>query len=131
MDDSEILNEKNYLVYTARHYLVNQYYTDDEYLEDINRIKYIKKLITRYIENEDLKERLILNHIITLLNCFGSEVLNKILYLKLKPQMKQIKPFLVFLNILSDKIVNVGGEGIVYTDSIPMDTEIINKLRKI
>jgi uncharacterized protein (DUF1919 family) len=100
-------------------------------VEDINRVKYIKKLITRYIENDDLKERLILNHIIILNNCFGPEILNKILYLKLKQQMKYIKPFLLLIDVLPDKIFNVADENVIYTDVIEMDQNIIDKLRKI
>jgi len=78
-----------------------------------------------------LKERLILNHIIILNNCFGPEVLCKILYLKLKTQMKYIKPFLVLLEIIPEKIYNVGSEKIIDTNLIDMDNVIVAKLRKV
>ena len=97
----------------------------------LNRIKYIKKLITRYIECGDLKERLILNHIIILNNCFGPEALSKILYLKLKKHMIYIKPFLIFLQILPEKIFNVDNENVIDINLIPMDEKIIKKLRSI
>ncbi len=127
----EILTDKNFLVYFAKHYRVKKYFTDEEFLEDLNRIKYIKKLITRYIENNDLKERLILNHIIILNNCLGPIALNKILYLKLKPQFKYIKPFLILLNVLQEKITMVNNEEIIYTDEILMDNIIVERLRHI
>jgi hypothetical protein len=111
--------------------LVDKHYTTEEFLEDINRIKYIKKLVTRYVESGELRERLILNHIIVLNNCFGPIVTCKILYLKLKTQWKYIKPFLVMLNILQEKIYNVGTEVIVYTDQIDMDHGIIERLRNL
>lgn len=127
---NENLTEKNFLLFCAKYYdsPISDY---EEFLEDLNRIKYIKKLITRYIENGELKERLILNHIIVLNNCFGPEALCKILYLKLKSQMNYIKPFLVLLNILPEQILNVDGENIIHTDSIEMDTTIVAKLRKV
>lgn len=128
---NELLTDHNYLLYCAKYYLQDKYYTDEEFLEDINRIKYIKKLITRYVENNDLRERLILNHIIVLGNCFGAPVLNKILYLKLRSQMQYVKPFLVLLNMLQDKIHNVGDEETVYMDTIQMDPVIVDKLRKL
>jgi hypothetical protein len=78
-----------------------------------------------------LKERLILNHIIVLNNCFGPTITCKILYLKLKSQMRYIKPFLILLNILPNKIYNVGNEEIIDTDIIDMDNIIISKLRKV
>ena len=90
-----------------------------------------RSLITRYVESGELKERLILNHIIILNNCFGPEALCKILYLKLKPQMRYIKPFLILLNILPETIMHVGDEEIVYTDSIEMDELIVANLRKV
>jgi len=127
----ELLTDNNYLLYCAKYYLLDRYHSDEEFLEDINRIKYIKKLVTRYVENDDLRERLILNHIIILANCFGAPVLNKILYLKLKSQMQYVKPFLVLLNMLQDEIYNVGDEAVVYTDQISMDPTIVERLRSL
>jgi hypothetical protein len=128
---NEKLTEKNFLLFCASHYENAQYASTEDFIEDLNRLKYIKKLITRYVEYGDLKERLILNHIIILNNCFGPEALCKILYLKLKPQMKYIKPFLILLNILPDRILNVGDEKIIDTDLIELDSGIVARLRKV
>lgn len=125
------LTEDNFLFFCAKQYDNSRYISSEEFAEDLNRIKYIKKLVTRYVENGDLKERLILNHIIVLNNCFGPEALCKILYLKLKPQMKYIKPFLILLNVLPDKIYNVGNEEIIDTDLIEIDQLIVDKLRNL
>jgi len=127
----EKLTNDNYLIFCAQHYNGSKYYTTEEFVEDLNRVKYIKKLVTRYIENDDLKERLILNHIIVLNNCFGPEITCKILYLKLKSQMRYVKPFLVLLNILPEKIYNVDNQETIDTDVIDMDQNIITKLRKV
>jgi len=129
--DNILLTEHNFLLFCAKHYDNSGYISTEEFIEDLNRIKYIKKLITRYVEHGDLKERLILNHIIVLNNCFGAEALCRILYLKLKPQMKYIKPFLVLLNVFPDKIYNVGDENIIDTNLIDMDKTIIDRLRII
>ena len=125
------LTEENFLLYCAHHYDNSRYTSTEDFMEDLNRIKYIKKLITRYIENDDLKERLILNHVIVLNNCFGPEVLCKILYLKLKNQMKYIKPFLILINALPETIYNVGDELVIDTNLIDMDVSIAKKLRKV
>ena len=128
---NEYLTDKNFLLFCAHHYDNAQYASTEDFIEDLNRIKYIKKLVTRYIENGDLKERLILNHIIVLNNCFGPEALCKILYLKLNTQMKYVKPFLVLLNIIPDLIYYVGDEKVVDTNLIEMDELIVAKLRKV
>lgn len=129
--NSDTLTENNFLLFCAKNYDNSRYISTEEFAEDLNRIKYIKKLVTRYIENGDLKERLILNHIIVLNNCFGPQALCKILYLKLKPQMRYIKPFLILLNVLPDKIYNVGEESVIETDLIEMDNLIVDKLRNL
>jgi hypothetical protein len=125
----EHLTDENFLIYCARHYDNPQCHTTEEFMEDLKRIKYIKKLITRYVESGDLKERLILNHIIILSNVFGPDHLARILYLKMKPQYKYIKPFLVLLNIMPERLLNVKGEKIIDTDTISMDETIIKQLR--
>lgn len=125
------LTEENFFLYCAHNYDNSRYTSTEEFMEDLSRLKYIKKLITRYVENGDLKERLILNHIIILCNCFGPEATCKILYLKLKQQMKYVKPFLILLNILPEKMFNVGDEVVIDTNLIEMDQFIVDKLRKV
>lgn len=126
----EKLTEENFLLYCAKRYDNPHALSTDEFVEDLDRIKYIKKLITRFIESDDLKERLIFNHIMILHNCFGCH-LPKILFLKLEHQYKYVKPFLLFINILPSKIYNVGCHELVETDLIPMDPIIINRLREL
>jgi hypothetical protein len=127
----DVLTHKNYLLFCAKHY-DNPHCTGvDEFHEDLKRIKYIKKLLSRYVKTGDLKERLILNHLIILNNVFGPDALVRIIFLKMKSQLSYIKPFLVMLNILPDVVLNVGSEKIIQTDSIAMDQTIIEVLRKI
>jgi hypothetical protein len=126
---NEHLTDENFLLYCAKYYDNPQCHSTEEFLEDLNRIKYIKKLITRYVESGDLKERLILNHIIILYNVFGAEHLASILYLKMEPQYKYIKPFLVLLNIMPERLLNIKEQKSINTDMIPMDENIIKQLR--
>ena len=129
--NNEKLTDANFILFCAAHYNNAEYASTEDFIEDLNRIKYIKKLITRYIEYGELKERLILNHIIVLNNCFGPDILCKIMYLKLNSQLKYIKPFLILLNILPDKIYNVGVDFEIDTNLIEMDLDIVAKLRKV
>ena len=124
------LTDENFLIYCAKVYDNPGMTSTDEFMEDLDRIKYIKKLITRYIETGELKERLILNHIITLHNCFNDH-LAKILYLKAEKQFHHIKPFLILINALPETINNVGEYKKIYTDNIPLDIKIVTALRKI
>jgi len=127
----DVLTNKNYLLYCAKYYDNPNCTGMDEFYEDLKRIKYIKKLISRYVKTGDLKERLILNHLIILNNVFGPEPLVRIIFLKMRSQLSYIKPFLVLLNILPDVVYNVGSDKPIMTDSIVMDNNIIEVLRKI
>jgi hypothetical protein len=127
----ERLTDDNFLIYCARYYDNPQCYSTEEFIEDLKRIRYIKKLLTRYIENGDLKERLILNHVIVLCNVFTAEHLCRILYLKMKLQFKYVKPFLILLNIMPDRIYNIKDEENIDLNMIPMDERIIESLRKL
>lgn len=128
----ERLDHSNFLLYCAKYYDNPTCHSTEEFYEDLRRIKYIKKLVTRYIVTGELKERLILNHIIVLNNLFGPTHLNRILFLKMEKQMKYVKPFLVLLNILPTRIYNIGSESrTINTDDVEMDSGIIEALRKI
>ena len=68
--DFSILNNNNFILYVSKHYENPQCATMDEFYEDLNRIKYIKRLLRKYIKTGILRERLILNHLIILQNVF-------------------------------------------------------------
>ena len=129
---NELLTPDTFFLYCAKHYDGRHCSSTQEFYEDLKRIRYIKKLITRYIQTGELKERLILNHIIILSNVFGPVVTCRILYFKLRKQFKYIKPFLVMLDILADKIHNIDHENsTIDVNCIEMDQGIIEALRKI
>lgn len=116
------LTEDNLFLYAAKHYYNPQFSDIDEFYEDLKRFKYIKRLVNRYIENDDLAERLILNHLIVVFNSFGIEAALNILELKLdEKHWPVVKPFLIFLKyIRADE----------YT-GIVMDPTVVEALRKI
>ena len=129
---NEKLDETNFLLYAARHYDNPACFDTLEFYEDLNRFKYIKRLFSRYEESGELKERLILNHVIILYNLFGTEATTRLLFFKLKGFYHCLKPFLMFLNYLPERVVNIGLEGKnILTSDIIMDPIIVNALREI
>ena len=63
-----ILTELNIELYAAKGYENPNCVSIEEFVEDFNRLRYIKRLIRRYSQNGELKERLILNHLVILYN---------------------------------------------------------------
>jgi hypothetical protein len=103
----------------------------DEFLDDLKRFKYIKRLLRKHDVGKELKERLILNHIIVLGNLFGVEATTKMLFFKLEENFwPQIKAFLVFLNYMPLKVIVSDGIEILDTE-IPIDENILEELKKI
>jgi hypothetical protein len=123
------LTEDTFLLYAAQHYDNPNCHDVVEFYDDLKRFKYLKKLFHRYKTDSDLKERLILNHIIVLNNVFGTPACSNMLMLKLIEYATELKPFLVLLNILPDQL-QFNGE-IVRTSDIGMDSYIVEQLRKI
>ena len=95
------LDETNdgFLQYAMEHYKNPDCRGVEEFEEDINRIKYIKRLFGRYFTTGELKERLILNHIITFYNVFDIEPATNLLFYKMEDRFQPLlKTFLVFLS---------------------------------
>ena len=102
-----------------------------EFEEDLKRIKYVKRLINRYKDTGELKERLILNHIIILSNVFGVEPAVRMLFYKLDVVDYMIlKTFLLFLNFMPKYINGIGGKYINSSD-IGIDVIIGKKLKDL
>jgi hypothetical protein len=126
----DILSERNFLLYAAKNYDNPQCMDVDEFKDDLKRINYIKKLFNKYRTTGELKERLIINHLIVIYNTFGTEAATRMLFFKLNEYKDLLKPFLVFLNYMPNIIYGVEEEKI-HSSDIPLDGKIISKLREI
>ena len=123
---NELTNE-NYLMFALLHY-DNPHCVDiKEYFEDVRKLKYIKRLFNRYREDGVIKERLILNHLISFYNVFDNEAATRLLFFRVGTEYHSLlKTFLVFLNRMPDKI----NENL-YASDIQLDEKIIKLLRNI
>jgi len=93
------------MFYASQVYDNPQCMSEEEFDEDLNRIKYIKRLFYRYEKTRELKLRLILNHIIILNNVFGSEGCSRLLFYKIDEKYySYLKSFLLYLEYLPNII---------------------------
>lgn len=124
------LTDDNFLIFAAKHYDNNQCSGTEEFIDDLRRVKYIKKLLTRYQQTGELKDRLILNHLIILNNVFGARALAKIVFLKMPRQLDYIKPFLELLGVLPETVHGVNGKDWNTTEirGDPVITEALNRI---
>lgn len=131
INDTFDLNENNFILYAARHY-DNPHCSDiEEFYNDLQIPTHLKKLFTRYQSNNDeLRDRLILNHFISFFNVFLPFAAVKILFYKLEEKhFVYLKTFLFYLNRCPD-IILVNGK-YINTDEIEIDTVLLNQLNKI
>jgi hypothetical protein len=121
------LDESNFLVYAMHHYDNPQCHSIAEFEEDLKKILYLKKLLSRYKNNDELRERLILNHIIVLYNIFGEAATNMLFYKIEKSCWDVLVTFLVYLDRMPEKIPQYG----IVLSEIKLDETVITTLRKL
>ena len=131
MKFSEDLNEGTFLLYAMKEYNNIQCTNIEEFHDDLKKIKYIKRLFNVYMNGGQLKERLILNHLIVFYNVFPVYSGTRILFYKIEEKFwPMLKTFLIFLDRMPDNIESIRGSVIKSTD-IKMDDGIIKRLLTI
>ena len=123
MSDFEKLTVKNFQAYALSYYDDPQYIDIQDFQEDVRRFRYLKRLLHRYHENGELRERLMLNHLITLFNVFGFDPCMRMLEFKIKEDnyWSSLKTMFLFLGYVE--------EG--WKTDIPLDDELSQRLRDL
>lgn len=125
----ENLNDANFLLYAATNYNNPQCKGLDEFQEDLNRIVYIKRLLNRHKRGGELRERLILNHIIIICNVFGIEPGIRIMLYKLEESLyDSLKTFFIYLKYLKPDAKYIHG---VDFQKVGIDYLIYKRLKDI
>lgn len=125
------LNDGNFLIYAAKNY-DRPHILQKEFEDDLKRIKYIKRLLRKYRQTSDCKERLILNHIIILSNVFGVEATVNMLFFKVDvDDYPTLKTFLLFLNYLPTRLTVTFDKYHLKQEDITIDIEVAKRLREI
>lgn len=102
-----------------------------EFKEDMKRFNYLKRLFYRYRKDGEIKDRLIINHLIVLSNVFGVENSTRLLFYKMtKEDYSTLKTYLLFLSHMPDVVRGIKGSDILSSD-IPLDLNVVSILRKI
>ena len=102
-----------------------------EFKDDMKRFNYLKRLFRRYRKMGELREQLVLNHLVVIYNVFGPEVATRTLFFKMaKEDYSVLKTYLLFLNYMPERIKSIKGHDIFSSD-ISVDMNIAEALRKI
>jgi hypothetical protein len=102
-----------------------------EFSEDMKRFNYLKRLFRRYRKHNELRERLVLNHLVVLNNVFGPEIMTRLLFFEMsESDYPQLKTYLLFLSCMPEVVRGINGKDII-SSNIEVDMEIANVLRTI
>jgi len=122
------LDEESFLLFAAKYYDIRMAASTEEFYDDLRRFQHLKRLFKRYEEDDDLKVRLILNHLTVIYNCFGAGATTMLFY-RLEEYHKSLKPFVVMLGYLPE-IIEYSDKKLI-TSEIPLDQTIVDELRKL
>lgn len=124
------LNNDNILIYAVKAY-DRPNCIMSEFKDDMKRFNYLKRLFKRYRKFDELRERLVLNHIVVLCNVFSPEIATRLLFFKVtKEDYPALKTYLLFLSVMPEKIRGIKGQDI-QSSEIPVDFKIAEVLREI
>ena len=102
-----------------------------EFKEDMKRFNYLKRLFRRYAKVGELRERLVINHIVVLYNVFGVEAATRLLFYKMtKSDYSVLKTYLLFLSYMPAVVKGIKGQDIKSSE-ISVDMKIAEVLRNI
>ena len=103
MVDFSTLTPENINMFAIKHYNNPSCVDEQEFLDDMKRFKYLKRLFRKYDTSKELKMRLIINHIIVLANVFGVDAATTLLFFKIeKSHWPILKAFLIFLRYMPE-----------------------------
>lgn len=125
------LTEDTFEPYAMKHYTNDCCISVEEFRDDLKRVRYIRSLVRKYTSTGELRERLILNHLIALGNVFTIESVVKMVLFRLEEeQYSIIKPFFESLNFMPKIIYDLNDRDI-WSSEIRSDQHIIKKLKEI
>ena len=122
------LNNDNIMMYAVKAYDKPNCIMS-EFKEDMKRFNYLKRLFKRYRKYNELREQLVLNHLVVIYNVFGPEVASRILFFKMaKDYYSALKTYLIFLSCMPERVIGIKGHDIISSE-IPVDMTIAEVLR--
>jgi hypothetical protein len=124
------LTNENFMMYAMKAY-DRPNCIMSEFKDDLKRFNYLKRLFLRYRKYDEMREQLVINHLVVLYNVFGPEVATRMLFFKMsKEDYSALKTYLIFLSIMPDRVKGIKGHDIISSE-IPVDQKVVDVLRNI
>lgn len=120
------LCDEDFLILALQHYENPQCESLEEFYEDLDRVKYLKRLLNRNEGEGGQRNRLALNHVIVLTNVFGADMGSRILFFRMDERYHgQLKAFLLFLDMLPKEMPELD------ISKVQTDDVLLSELRNL
>ena len=118
------LNKDNFILFAIKFYENPTATTQDDFDEDLNRFKYVKRWLKKYHETGEMNTHLLLNHIIVIFNCWNDAAIPMLFYKIESKYWASLKSFILYLQRLPEFPHT-------YLHDIRPDINILNMLKGI
>ena len=118
------LNEDNYILFAIKHYENPHSVTKEDFFNDLKKFKLIKKLLRKYLVDNKINTKLLINHFLMLYNIFG-EATTPLLFYKIDSEYwSLVKTTIIYLGRFPEY---------PKTDlhTIPVDIDFLKILRQL
>ena len=108
--------------------------TKEEFEEDLGHIRYLRRLLRKYRDTGKIDSnrlRLTLNHFIILYNVFRADLVTRMIFFKCEPSLHgMVRTFLEYLKYMPKIVVDINSRDID-SKALPIDYEILDRLRRL
>lgn len=122
------LNRDNFILYAMGNYTNPDCIGMSEFTEDLSKIKYVKRLLKKYVRSRRIRPILLLNHLVVMGNVFGRTPISRMLFYKLEPDVyPALKTVLLYLDYIEENSIF---DGLVISD-IALDQNLADTLKRL
>ena len=126
--DFKTLTRDNFMLYAMGNYTNPDCTGMAEFSEDISKIKYVKRLLKKYVRSRRIRPILLLNHLVVMGNVFGRTPTSRMLFYKLEPDVyPALKTVLLYLDYIEENSIF---DGLVISD-IALDQNLADTLKRL
>jgi hypothetical protein len=123
------LTEDNFEFFAIKYYDDPNCLGVHEFKEDMQRFKYLNRLLNKFEEGGEMKVNLILNHLVVLYNLFNDAATNLLFYRVAEKHWPILVPFLIYINRMPSEIY-LSSKRTIHDSDIHIDMSVVTALRE-
>lgn len=123
-----LISEANFIEYCKLKYVNLHCLNEEEFLNDLKTLRYIKSFFRRFLGNNEVKIEILLNHFIYLYNCFGDSMV-EIMFFDFEDYYHPMLKATFFYLGMMPSVIHFGDSRSIYSDDVAFDVNLYKKLK--